>query len=284
MAAICLWATNAFVAKQALAAMTVVQVQALQFAGAAIVFTLARRARPLHVPSAAWLGALLTGVVGLVGTMVFQYVAFAIGPIATFNLLAYAWPLLTAVAVVFLGAARRPGVLLAASAMGFFGVALLMGGAALDFASDRGIAGYAAAVASAVCMAAYSLGAARVSVPPAHMLLPASAIGLAGASLWWVLSGAGLPSPPHAVLGFYLGVGPMGLGYLLWSYAVRLGPVGAISMLGYATPVLSTGLLLLSGERLTSIALLGGVVIVVSCAAVGAMQREAQLSENASRK
>lgn len=66
----------------------------------------------------------------------------------------------------------------------------------------------------------------------------------------------------------------MGLGYVLWAYAMRFGAVGPLSMLGYATPALSTALLILSGERLTATAFMGGVVIVICRAAVGLLQRE----------
>lgn len=272
--AVCFWSTNAVVAKYALAGLPVAQVQTLQFAGASAAFLIlrglfSRSERALPKPD-----ALLLGLVGLVGTMVFQYLAFSIGPIALVNLLAYAWPLLTVVILGMTGGAARPLGLIVASAAGFGGVMLLVGGAEPDLEHGDTIAGYAAAVASALCMAVYSIGVARISSPPASTLLPASVIGLAGTGMWWATTGAALADFEYVLVCLYLGAGPMGLGYVLWAYAMRFGAVGPLSMLGYATPVLSTALLILSGERLTAMAFMGGVVVVVSCAAIGVLRRE----------
>ena len=68
----------------------------------------------------------------------------------------------------------------------------------------------------------------------------------------------------------------MGLGYVLWSYAMQNGAVGPMSTLGYGTPVLSTLLLIASGEQMTLLAIIGGAVIVAACALSGTLrEREA---------
>ena len=266
--AICLWSTNATVAKHALADMTVAQVQTLQFAGAAVAFLILRclsrsaTARPS-------IAAVSLGVIGLVGTMVLQYLAFSYGPITTTNLIAYAWPLLTAVFIAVVIGTNNPVKMVLGSLAGFVGVGLLMTGQGTE-GSITGFswAGYAAAIASAICMATYTIGIARVSDSPASVLLPASIIGLAGAALWWLASGAGGITPQQALIGLYLGAGPMGLGYALWSYAMRGSNAGNLSTLGYITPVSSTCLLILSGEHLTQSAVIGGAVVIVSCLVV----------------
>ena len=273
LGAICFWSTNAVVAKHVLAGLSVAQVQTLQFTGASAAFLILRGCFSKSERAMPRPDALLLGLLGLVGTMVFQYLAFSIGPIATVNLLAYAWPLLTVVILGAIGSIAQPLGLIMASVAGFIGVMLLIGGSEADFQRGDNIAGYAAAVASALCMALYSIGAAHVSSSPADVLLPASLIGSVGTSIWWATTGAGGLTFEYALMGLYLGVGPMGLGYVLWSYAMKLGAVGPISMLGYATPVLSTVLLILSGERLTTTAFLGGAIIVTSCTVVGFLQR-----------
>ena len=42
------------------------------------------------------------GIIGLVGTMVLQYVAFASMPVVEANLIAYTWPLMVAAAIIVL--------------------------------------------------------------------------------------------------------------------------------------------------------------------------------------
>lgn len=257
LAAVGLWSTNALVAKYALADMTVAQTLALQFAGAVCVFAVfARRRGAMPLP---W-SARAIGVVGLVGTVALQYIAFATAPIATANLIAYSWPLLTAVLVVALGAACQPVRLIAASIAGFGGVALVIGGGPLVATP-----GILAAIASAACMASYSVAVSRTTDTPARLLLPSACIGFAGSAVWWIAAGHGGVAPIDAVAGLYLGLGPMGLGYVLWSRAMQGGSAGTLSTLGYATPVLSTVLLVVSGEHLSQTALIGAAVIVGAC-------------------
>lgn len=283
LGAIGLWSTNAVVAKHALAVLSVAQVQCLQFAGAAAVFALLRARNGGYGTPIPPADAMAVGLVGLVGTMVFQYLAFASGPIAVVNLLAYAWPLLTALIVVGGGRSAYPGRLAVASLAGFVGVALLIGGspASDGMVPGQAWAGYGFAAASAVCMAAYSVGVSRVRSSPADVLLPASLAGLAGTAIWWAATSAGTPSLSGAAMGLYLGIGPMGLGYVLWSYAMRGGAVGAMSTLGYATPVLSTSWLIASGEPLTARALAGGLLIVAACVAAGFYRRERPVDDTA---
>ena len=111
-------------------------VQFLQFAGAALVFLVDPAAEPDDVrarpPSATTVpapGAAAVGFVGLVGTMVLQYLAFALMPVVEANLIAYTWPLMVAAAVIASGTGAAPD---AAGGRpppsGFVGVALVMTG------------------------------------------------------------------------------------------------------------------------------------------------------------
>jgi len=61
----------------------------------------------------------------------------------------------------------------------------------------------------------------------------------------------------------------MGLGYYFWSQALRLDRGGKVAVVAYLTPIASTFLLTLSGERLTMTAIAGAVLVIGSCIAVG---------------
>ncbi|RUX52107.1 EamA/RhaT family transporter, partial [Mesorhizobium sp. M7A.F.Ca.CA.002.09.1.1] len=70
--------------------------------------------------------------------------------------------------------------------------------------------------------------------------------------------------------------GPMGLGYYFWSRALKLEGSGRVAVVAYLTPIASTLLLTLSGERLTVTAIVGAILVIGSCVAVGVERSEAE--------
>ncbi|UCI06561.1 DMT family transporter [Mesorhizobium sp. B1-1-8] len=282
LGAVALWATNALVGKTLLANHPVSQVQFLQFCGAALVFALIRLAggaAPTALPwpagLAATLGPFAVGFIGLVGTMVLQYLAFASVPVIEANLVAYTWPLMVAAAVIVLGRPRRPLLLGLAAALGFVGVALVISGGRAHAWSGGSLAGYAAAFGSAMCMALYSIAVGRLAVSPDRLLLPSALIGVALTFAWSLYVGASVPAGTDLLLGLYLGAGPMGLGYYFWSRALKLDQGGRLAVVAYLTPIASTLLLALSGESLSMTAIAGAVLVIGSCIAVGIERSEA---------
>ncbi|TSE02775.1 DMT family transporter [Mesorhizobium intechi] len=277
--AVALWSTNALVGKFLLATHPVSQVQFLQFAGAALLFALIRFMKredaPPMAPRAA-LAPLAVGFIGLVGTMVLQYIAFASMPVIEANLVAYTWPLMVAAAVIAFDNPRRPVLLGLAAALGFVGVALVISGGRENSWFQGDIVGYFAAFGSALCMAFYSVMVGRLATSPDRLLLPSSLVGVALTLLWSAGEGVAWPSGVDLALGFYLGAGPMGLGYYFWSRALKLEGSGKVAVIAYLTPIASTLLLTLSGERLTTTAIAGAVLVIGSCIAVGLERSEAQ--------
>lgn len=122
-----------------------------------------------------------------------------------------------------------------------------------------------ARVASAVAMAGYTVTAGRSGVRTSDLLLAGTGAG-ALATVPAALLEADAWSPAWAVaLGLGIGVAMMALGYGLWTRAmahpagVRLAPAA------YATPQLSTAVLLASGQRLAPLGL-AGCALIVLCA------------------
>ncbi|MBZ9989345.1 DMT family transporter [Mesorhizobium sp. BH1-1-5] len=213
--------------------------------------------------------AYAVGFLGLVGTMVLQYIGFASMPVIEANLVAYTWPLMTAAAVILLGRPRRPLLLGLAAALGFVGVALVISGGRAQSWFEGNLVGYLAAFGSALCMAFYSLTVGRLAVSPERLLLPSAVIGVALTFAWCLHDGVIRPTGAHLLLGLYLGAGPMGLGYYFWSRAAKLDHGGRIAVVAYLTPIASTFLLTLSGESLSMTAVAGAVLVIGSCLAVG---------------
>src|SRR5918998_2372258 len=184
------WSTNALAAKFALAELRVVQVLALQFGGAtATLATLralrsarARRSGETMQGSSLRLsnivGAVVVGVFGLMGTIFLQYLAFATAPIVEANVVAYGWPLFAALWAALAYRSRQTFAGVPLAMVGFAGVALILGSGGGFGATDGGTAGYVAALASAVCMAFYTIMSGRSRAPGDTYLLPATAFGM----------------------------------------------------------------------------------------------------------
>ena len=276
LGAVALWATNALVGKTLLASHPVSLVQLLQFCGAALAFALIRlmgRSAP-SLPQGrkgrSALTAYAVGFIGLVGTMVLQYIAFASMPVIEANLVAYTWPLMVAAAVIVLGRPRRPLLLGLTAALGFVGVALVIsGGRTPAWFGGGSLAGYCAAFGSALCMAFYSIAVGRLALPPDRLLLPSALAGVVLTFVWCLHDGLVRPAGADLLLGLYLGAGPMGLGYYFWSRALGLDQGGRLAVVAYLTPIASTLLLALSGENLSATAIAGAALVIGSCIAVG---------------
>jgi len=262
--AVVFWSTNAVVAKIVLAEASVAQVLILQFAGAAITLLMLRLAvapwRTTRSPSAPGLWVL--GLIGIVGTISFQYLAFRYSPIVQANIIAYGWPLFAAVWWAMARRSSNNAWFVVCAVLGFAGIALIIGnGQSLDL-SYGFLSGYLFALASSLCMAFYTIAAGQFRHPSPAVLLPALSIGLVGTLLLTVQSGTPWPAAPYIWLGAYIGVGPMALGYFLWMRAMSSGNPAALAQIGFATPLLSTFWLFLAGETLTGAALAGAVLVI----------------------
>ncbi|MDX8513765.1 DMT family transporter [Mesorhizobium captivum] len=221
------------------------------------------------------LPAYAVGFIGLVGTMVLQYIAFASMPVIEANLVAYTWPLMVAAAIILLGRPKRPLLLGLTAALGFAGVALVISGGRAHAWLEGSLVGYCAAFGSALCMAFYSLAVGRLAMPPDRLLLPSALIGVTLTFAWCLHDGVAGLGGMHLLFGLYLGAGPMGLGYYFWSRALSLDQGGRLAVVAYLTPIASTLLLALSGESLSMTAVAGAVLVIDSCIAVGIERPEA---------
>lgn len=281
LCAIAFWSTNAMVAHWLLEAHQLSNIQTLQFVGATLVFLFIGR-KGKRPAKRVLLNGACVGVLGLVGTMVFQYIAFANAPVIQANIIAYSWPLLLALVHVFVGRSSRPVFLIGSAVAGFIGVSLVSG-----LASSSAVfspLGYGAAATSAICMASYSFLVGTIEVEPRDVLLPASLLGVVGCLVWSTMTGLSSFSVRELVAGLYLGCGPMGLGYVFWSVAMKHDATGRVSVFGYLTPVCSSLLLWFTGSYLSAIAFFGAAIVVLSCLFVGWEQTRESTPHSQSHK
>ena len=282
LAAIALWSTNAVVAKHVFAELTIAQIQLWQFLGASVVFALMRLSPDLSEKSTGkWWPTALAGVVGITATMVFQYIAFSIGPIAQVNLVAYSWPLILALILARDGTLPEPIRIVVLASTGFIGVALVID----PFSSHLGPWhmgwGHVAAFASALAMASYCYLVKQAPVRQVSAHLIGAVVGTAIAAGLFLQNGTTWQGSFELhVMAFYLGVGPIGLGYFFWACALRRDRRGRMAVLGFLTPVASTLLLVLSGEYLSGLTIVGAA-LVIGCCAIVTWESNAQKHEPA---
>jgi drug/metabolite transporter (DMT)-like permease len=65
-----------------------------------------------------------------------------------------------------------------------------------------------------------------------------------------------------------LGLGPVGLAFFVWDYGVKRGDIKALGACSYASPLLSTLLLILAGKAQASLAVLLACALIVGGAVV----------------
>lgn len=266
---VALWSTNALAGSAALEQLPVGIVVFVQCATATLALGVARCVRRRREAAPVALGradrryVLALGGLGFGGTLVLQYVSFANAPIVEANIIAYGWPMFAAVWLAVVGRDRHGAAGLLFACVGFVGVGLIVS-AGGGFSGSGNALGYTAALASAFCMAFYSLGSGRSRVPALDAMVCGAVIGML-ASVALVLGGGGASwTPTWAWLGAaYIGLGPCAAGYAAWSAAMaRSG--GRLAPMGYATPLLSTIVLLAAGQPVSGAgAVVGGALIAV---------------------
>src|SRR3990167_3801583 len=279
LAAICLWSS--------LAALSVLsgsippfQMVAVTFAVGASIGIIRARWRGVgwgglvRWPARVW----LVGVGGLFGYHALYFGALQLAPPAEANLVNYLWPLLIVLLSAPLATKNERGRLgwahLAGVGLGFAGVALLaFGRGGVAFAGGH-VLGYALALGCAFTWALYSVLSRRFGETPTDAIAAFCAVSallsllchLAFERTVWPAS----TSAWLAVLA--LGLGPAGSAFYFWDHAVKRGDIRALGALSYATPILSTALLIVCGLAAPTRALLLAALLVTTGAALASRE------------
>jgi drug/metabolite transporter (DMT)-like permease len=244
--ALVLWAFLALLARGA-AGLPPLQVTAMSFAAAGLLATawLALRGQlgALRQPPIAW----LHGVGGLFGYHALYFAALAWAPPVEASLINYLWPLLIVllsapILGLPLGPRRLAGVVL-----GFLGCALVIGPGA---AFPPGAApGFLCAAAAALVWATYSVTSRRLAAVPTEAVAGFCLASAALAALaHLIFEPTVTPDARQWLSALLLGLGPVGAAFFLWDIGMKRGDPRLLGTLAYATPVVSTLLLLLAGE------------------------------------
>lgn len=224
--------------------------------------------RALRQPWPVW----LLGVGGLFGYHAAYFIALRNAPVVEAGLLNYFWPLLI---VVF--SALLPGERLRWQHVA--GCMLALAGAMLVVTGGRGFAfdpaylpGYAAALIAAVIWAGYSVLSRRYAHVPSDAItgfclvtaLLAGLVHLAIEPTIWPASALEWA----AIVA--LGLGPVGLAFYVWDIGVKHGDIQVLGAASYAAPLLSTGLLILTGFAAYSHILAAAALLITAGAVLAA--------------
>jgi len=207
-------------------------------------------------------GAWLIGALGLFVYHALYFFALRRAPTVEANLVNYLWPLLIVVFSGLLPGERLRWHHIAGALIGFAGAALLL---ARDAAFDPAHAtGYLAALGCAVTWAVYSVGARR------YHRVPTDAVGgfCLGACVLSALAHLAFETtaplePAQWPVVLAIGLGPVGAAFFLWDIGVKRGDIRALGAAAYATPLLSTLLLVVlgGGEPTWRIALAAALIV-----------------------
>ena len=192
---------------------------------------------------------LAVGIYGLFGFHFLIFMALRNAPAVEANLINYLWPLgMVVMAPLFLKGVSLHARHVVAALIGFAGAAIAILGRGGAVAAGGGFqAGYVMALASAFVWASYSLLTRRLpTFPTAAVGGFAAASGLLSLLCHALLEPSIVLSSQDMLLIAVLGLGPLGGAFFLWDAALKTGDVRRIGLLAFATPILSTVLLLIT--------------------------------------
>lgn len=208
--------------------------------------------KALNQPPIVW----AVGTGGLFLYHALYFIALRTAPAAEASLINYLWPLL-----IVLFSALLPGERLAAhhivgALIGLAGTVVLLGGGATAFQASY-LPGFAAAFLAAFVWASYSVLSRKFRDVPTDAVA-GFCLATAFLALLCHLAFERTVWPANTVQWLSvvaLGIGPVGLAFFAWDVGMKRGDIRVLGALSYATPLLTTGLLVLSGYAQASLTL-----------------------------
>lgn len=267
--AIGLWAT--------LASLTVLggaippfQTTAIAFAIGAVVVALASvvRGRAAFMrPTAA---SLALGIYGLFGYHALYFAALRLAPPAQAHLICSLWALFIVLFSGLLPGGQLRGRHVVGALMGLAAASVLVWDK-LGAGNTGGAAqlGFALAMLCALVWSSYSVASRLFAEVPSESIA-VSCLATAALALVCSLAFETWRTPDAtswlALAG--LGVGPVGAAFLLWDIGMKRGNVPLLGVLSYASPIVSTGLLVVLGLAEASLTLAVACAMMVLAAVV----------------
>ncbi|MEH6444075.1 MAG: EamA family transporter [Oceanospirillaceae bacterium] len=210
-------------------------------------------------PLSAW----LIGCLGLFLYHACYFFALANAPVLEVSLIAYLWPLLIVLFSAFLPGEKLLFKHVLGAMISLMGCWILLGGAGSNFNSSY-LTGYLLAAACAILWATYTVLSRLVKqVPTDTVGLFCGVCALLGWLCHFYLEQSYFPENTQQWLAVLsLGLGPLGLAFFAWDYGVKQGNIQLLGVLSYATPLISTAMLITFTDILPS------STLYIACSAI----------------
>lgn len=236
------------------------QLAAMTFAiggvvGSATVLLRGGAARALRLPAIAW----AVGIGGLFGYHALYFLSLRLAPPAEAGLLNYLWPLLIVLFSSLLPGERLARHHVVGALLGLAGTVLLfVGNTGVQYTAVQ-IPGFVAAFIAAFVWAAYSVLSRKLKAVPTDAVAGfCLATALLAAMVHLAIETTIWPETAMQWLAVVLlGLGPVGAAFYAWDIGMKHGEIRVLGAASYATPLLSTGFLIVAGyaQATTAIAL-----------------------------
>ncbi len=218
-------------------------------------------------------GAWLLGVTGLFGYHFLYSIALNNAPAAEAGLIAYFWPLLIVLFSTLLPEQRLTKRIIVGALLAVSGCLIMLWRPGIGLQPEY-LLGYLAAIGCAFIWSGYSV------LSRLYKSVPTDAIGMfcgLTALLAWVchilLENSIWPSDTDLWLNVLLrGVGPVGIAFFTWDYGMKHGDIQLLGVLAYATPVISTLLLIWAGQAQWSTGLILACLLIVSGSVIASLK------------
>jgi len=219
----------------------------------------------LRQPFAVW----ALGVGGLFGYHFLYFLALQTAPAVQANLINYLWPLLIVLFAGLLPGERLGRAALLGAGCGLAGTLLLVSRGQGLGADPAHLDGYAAALGGAVTWAAYSVLSRRFGQVPTAAVTGFCLVTALLALLCHLLFETTVwPAGWAWAAVLAMGIGPVGAAFFVWDHGVKRGDIQVLGALSYATPLLSTGLLILAGRGAVTMDVVLATLLIVGGAAI----------------
>ena len=195
-------------------------------------------------PARVW----LLGVAGLFGYHALYFASLQLAPPAEANLVNYLWPLLIVLLSAPFAGERLEWSHLMGAALGFTGVSLLAFGRGVHFEGSHAL-GYLLALGCAFTWSLYSVLSRRFGETATDAIAAFCAVsGVLSLVCHLMFERTVWPATTTSWLAVLaLGLGPAGSAFYFWDHAVKRGDIRALGAISYATPILSTAILIACG-------------------------------------
>jgi drug/metabolite transporter (DMT)-like permease len=215
----------------------------------------------------------LLGIAGLFGYHALYFTALDHAPPVEASLICFLWPLLIVLLSASLPGERLHWTHLLGGALGLAGATLLVlqkADGAVAFEAQY-IVGYLAALGCAFTWSIYSVMSRRFGHAPTDLV----GAFCGATALLGIVAHVAVGEPTvwpadawewAAIVA--LGLGPVGVAFFVWDYGVKHGDIKALGACSYASPLLSTVLLILAGKAEATMTVIIACLLIIGGAVI----------------